>query len=253
MLRYALYDIRASILSTDRFFFGVALPIVFFLLFGAMQEYASQPMGDGNVAAYVMIGMALYGAVQNTVAISGSTVTELSSGWNRQLALTPLTTGKYLGAKALTALVISALPVIAVNIVGMFTGVEIPLNQQLAAGALTVLCGLVFAFYGIMMGLLIRNENAVSIANGLLVIMSFFGTVFSPLSTDLLKYARFTPLYGAAEIARYPFAAGQTIILGGGEDWFVTEPLWYAVVSLAVWAAIFLGVSALLMRRATRR
>ena len=30
MLRYALYDIRASILSTDRFFFGVALPIVFF-------------------------------------------------------------------------------------------------------------------------------------------------------------------------------------------------------------------------------
>ena len=252
MLRYALYDIRASILSTDRFFFGVALPIVFFLLFGAMQDYSSQPMGDGNVAAYVMIGMALYGAVQNTVAISGSTVTELSSGWNRQLALTPLTTGKYLGAKALTALVISAVPVIAVNIVGMFTGVEIPVNQQLAAGALTVLCGLVFAFYGIMMGLLIRNENAVSIANGLLVIMSFFGTVFSPLSADLLKYARFTPLYGAAEIARYPFAAGQTIILGG-EDWFVTEPLWYAVVSLVVWAAIFLGVSALLMRRATRR
>ena len=75
MLRYALYDIRASILSTDRFFFGVALPIVFFLLFGAMQDYSSQQMGDGNVAAYVMIGMALYGAVQNTVAISGSTVT----------------------------------------------------------------------------------------------------------------------------------------------------------------------------------
>lgn len=241
MLRYALYDIRASILSTDRFFFGVALPIVFFLLFGAMQDYSSQPMGDGNVAAYVMIGMALYGAVQNTVAISGSTVAELSSGWNRQLALTPL-----------TALVISAVPVIAVNIVGMFTGVEIPVNQQLAAGALTVLCGLVFAFYGIMMGLLIRNENAVSIANGLLVIMSFFGTVFSPLSTDLLKYARFTPLYGAAEIARYPFSAGQTII-SGGADWLVTEPLWYAVVSLIVWAAIFLGVSALLMRRATRR
>ncbi len=50
MLRYALYDIRASILSTDRFFFGVALPIVFFLLFGAMQDYSSQQMGDGNVA-----------------------------------------------------------------------------------------------------------------------------------------------------------------------------------------------------------
>ena len=38
MLRYALYDIRASILSTDRFFFGVALPIIFFLLFGAVES-----------------------------------------------------------------------------------------------------------------------------------------------------------------------------------------------------------------------
>lgn len=45
MLRYALYDIRASILSTDRFFFGVALPIVFFLLFGAMQDYSSSADG----------------------------------------------------------------------------------------------------------------------------------------------------------------------------------------------------------------
>ena len=89
-----------------------------------------------------------------------------------------------------------------------------------------------------------------SIVNGLLVII-FFGTVFSPLSTDLLKYARFTPLYGAAEIARYPFAAGQTII-SGGENWFVTEPLWYAVVSLVVggYLPVFL---LLLMRRATRR
>ena len=42
---------------------------------------------------------------------------------------------------------ISAVPVIAVNIVGMFTGVEIPVNQQLAAGALTVLCGLVGMVY----------------------------------------------------------------------------------------------------------
>ena len=113
----------------DRFFFGVALPIVFFLLFGAMGVCLPAD-GRGQRAAYVMIGMALYGAVQNTEQLAAAP-SELSSGWNRQLALTPLTTGKYLGAKTLTALVISAVPVIAVNIVGMFTGVEMPLNQQL--------------------------------------------------------------------------------------------------------------------------
>ena len=55
---------------------------------------------------------------------------------------------------------------------GMFTGVEMPLNQQLAAGALTVMCGLsLLRHHDGSVDL--RSENAVSIANGLLVVMSF--------------------------------------------------------------------------------
>ena len=96
----------------DRFFFGVATCLSSSSCsFGAMQGVLLPADGRGNVAAYVMIGMALYGAVQNTVTISGSTVTELSSGWNRQLALTPLTTGST-WVRTLVALVISAVPVI---------------------------------------------------------------------------------------------------------------------------------------------
>lgn len=91
-----------------------------------------------------------------------------------------------------------------------------------------------------------------SIANGLLVIRASSVPCSPAEHRPAEVRARFTPLYGAAEIARYPSPQVRPLFWVG-EDWFVTEPLWYAVVSLVVWAAIFLGVSALLMRRATRR
>ncbi|SUE45168.1 hypothetical protein [Rothia dentocariosa] len=66
-------------------------------------------------------------------------------------------------------------------------------------------------FFGLAIGLLVPSESAVGIANGVLVVFSFFGTLFAPLTKDLMPYARFTPLYGAAEISRYPFTQGSRL------------------------------------------
>lgn len=254
MFRYTLLDIRRTILSGSTLFYSVALPVIFYLLFGAMQPYSDYTVADGNAAAYVMIGMALYGAVNNTAAISAQTVNEISAGWGRQLALTPMSTTMFLAAKTILALVMCALPVVAVNITGSFTGVKIPLDQQVFSGVLTVLCGMVFSFLGIAMSLLIRSESAISITSGILVMLGFIGTIFTPLTSDLMSYARFTPIYGAAEIARYPFTRGLTIISGGSPtNWSMNEPLWYAVVNIAAWGVIFVTAAALLMRRSTRR
>lgn len=253
MLRYTLYEIRRTALSPTTLFYTVVMPIGLYLLFGALQDYSSVKIADGNAAAYVMVGMALYGAISSTVSISGLTVVENTAGWGRQLALTPLTTGKYLFSKAAVAFVMAALPVVAVNIAGRMTGIEMPLSQQILCAVLSIFCALVFAFMGLAVGLLIPSENAVSIANGVIVIFAFFGTLFAPLTKDLMPYARFTPLYGAAEISRYPFTQGLTIINGSGPDWNMVEPLWYGVVSFAAWGALFILATMLLMRRTTRR
>lgn len=253
MLRYTLYEIRRTALSPTTLFYTVVMPIGLYLLFGALQDYSSVKIADGNAAAYVMVGMALYGAISSTVSISGLTVVENTAGWGRQLALTPLTTGKYLFSKAAVAFVMAALPVVAVNIAGRMTGIEMPLSQQILCAVLSIFCALVFAFMGLAVGLLIPSENAVSIANGVIVIFAFFGTLFAPLTKDLMPYARFTPLYGAAGISRYPFTQGLTIINGSGPDWNMIEPLWYGVVSFAAWGALFILATMLLMRRTTRR
>lgn len=255
MFKYLLGEIRSSVLSFSSIFYILVMPVGLYILFGALQSYSSLKVADGNAGAYVMIGMALYGALLGTTAISGSTVMELTSGWGRQLALTPLTIPKYLLIKTGVAFIVAALPIIGVNIAGLFTGIKIPIDQQLACGALALVCSLPFAFLSIAMGLLIRNNNAVGITSGIMVPLAFFGTVFTPLTEALMPYARFTPLYGAAEIARYPFTRGLNIITGSSDpaNWSMTEPLWYALVNIGAWTLLFIIATLLLMRRATTR
>ena len=164
MLRYTLYEIRRSVLSPSSVFYTIILPVGLYMLFGALQDYAKVKVADGNASAYVMIGMALYGAISSTVSVSGLTVVENVAGWGRQLALTPMNTGKYLFSKCCVAFVMAAVPVIAVNIAARLTGIDMPLNQQIACAALSILCAMVFGFFGLAIGLLVPSESAVGIA-----------------------------------------------------------------------------------------
>ena len=61
-------------------FFSVGLPIFFYLIFGAMQEYGDQEMNGGNVSAFVMLGMAFYAGVVGAVGAAGTSVTDNRSG-----------------------------------------------------------------------------------------------------------------------------------------------------------------------------
>ncbi|MFK0727735.1 ABC transporter permease [Rothia sp. BD8] len=244
---YTLLDLRRVLTDRAGLFFSVALPVLFYLIFGAIQDYSDTPIGDGNTAAYVMIGMAVYGGVTAAAGSAGSTVVEQSTGWGRQLALTPLSPGRFLLSKTVVILVRSVLPVLAVNLAGLFTPAQMPAGQWIGTAALSVLVSLPFGFYGILFGQLFRSESAVSISSTALVILSFLGNVFSPLPQSLLEVGRFTPLYGPAALARYPLSDGIQGI--SDAPYSVTDPLWYAIINSVVWAAVFAVICAALLKR----
>nr|WP_257910378.1 hypothetical protein [Janibacter limosus] len=70
-------------------FFIAVLPAFMYVVFGAAQTFGKEEIGRGNVALYVMISMAVYGAVTATVSVGGSAAVERMQGWGRQLGLTP--------------------------------------------------------------------------------------------------------------------------------------------------------------------
>jgi ABC-2 type transport system permease protein len=93
---------------------------------------------------------------------------------------------------------------------------------------------LLFGAFGLFVGYLLPSENVTQVIAIALIVCSFGGALFIPLSQfphALATVARFTPLCGLNQLVHYPLA-------GGGFDWnwFVTVIAWLAIfVAGAVW------------------
>ena len=69
--------------------FILVMPAVFFLLFGLPQK--GQHFDNGaSVVAYILVSMAVYGAMLATTSGGAMVAVERAQGWSRQLRLTPL-------------------------------------------------------------------------------------------------------------------------------------------------------------------
>ncbi len=240
---FALLDLRRRLRSRVEMFFIVGLPAFMYLVFGLG---GGERVGSGNVAMYVMVSMAAYGAVSATTGVAGSAVLERTLGWGRQLALTPMRPLTFVAVKTAIAMVIAAVPIALIFAIGAATGARGTTSDWLLAGLIVWLGSSLFAIYGLAVVLMFRSENAVGIASGLIVIMAFLGNVFTPMSGLLLDIGRLTPLYGYAALARYPLTDGWTA--SGSHD-----PLWLPVANVIAWTVIFTALAVWGMRRGQER
>lgn len=246
---YLGLEVRRFVRDRAGLFFVVALPAFLYLVFGATQSDAASSLGNGNVALYVMLSMAAYGAVTATVSVGGAAAIERMQGWGRQLGLTPLPDLGFVAVKAALAVLVALLPVALIAVVGAATGASGTVAAW-ALGLSAVAAGsVVFALFGLCAGLAFRSEAAVSAASGMVVVLAFLGNVFVPLSGALLTFAKLTPLYGYAALARYPVTEGR-LISNDGSD-IGSDPLWVPLLNLGVWCAV-LGVAAVLLVRRGR-
>jgi ABC-2 type transport system permease protein len=240
---FAVLDLRRRLRSRAEMFFVVGLPAFMYVVFGLGSE---DPVGSGNVAMYVMVSMAAYGAVSATTSVAGSAVLERTLGWGRQLALTPMGAGSFVAVKAVIAMTVAAVPVALVFAIGAATGARGTTSDWLLAALLVWLGSALFAIYGVAVCSVFRSENAAGIASGLVVVMAFLGNVFSPMSGLMLDIGRFTPLYGYAALARYPLTDGWTA--SGSHD-----PLWLPVANVLAWTVIFATLAVWGVRRGRER
>lgn len=250
---YILMDFWRNLRNFANSFFIIVLPTVLFLIFGVSADWNDfmLPSGAGNVSAYTLVGIAVYGAAMATTSLAGSAAVELQQGWGRQLALTGMPHGLFVLAKSIIALVMAVFPVLLINVVGYFTATQMDTGRWFATAALTVIASLPFALYGLLAGLSFRSDAAVGAASGLLVVLGFLGNNFFPLDGVLLDIGRFTPMYGVTALARYPLTDGE--IMGTGEAGLGTDPLWGILLSIAAWSVVFALGCLLLQRRSTAR
>ena len=248
---YVFYNVKRLLSDWSLLAFGVGLPVVLYLVFGATLADMDVELAHGNLAAYVMISMAVYGGITGAVGQIGSVVVEASTGWSRQLALTPLTKARRIAGLVVPALVSIVLPVAAVFLTGFLTGSQMSAKAWATSFLFACLSSVPFTFYGSAVAYAFRSPTAVSIAATALVPLAFFGNMFAPISQTMLNIGVFTPLYGPAALSRYWLADGAQSI--SKDPWFVDHELWIGIVNIMMWAAVFVLATALLRKRTLER
>ncbi|MEM7096493.1 MAG: ABC transporter permease [Actinomycetota bacterium] len=250
-LTYLRLELRRLARDRVTIFFTVGLPGFLYLIFGAQPDYADDAVRDGNVAMWIMIAMAGYGAMTATTGIGGTAAIERMQGWSRQLGLTPMRDHEYVLVKAATAVVIAALPIGVVYALGAATGAQAPVEVWILSAIALILGASIFALYGLSFGLAFRSEAAVSAAGGSLVILSFLGNIFIPLTGWQLAVAKFTPLYGYVSLARHALTGGATVDPATGD--LIDLPLWQTVANVTVWTIVLAGAATWLVQRGRSR
>lgn len=234
-------ELRRMLRNRRTVIFTLVLPAALMLSFGGQSGW-DEKAGVGNVGAYILASMAMYGAALTAAAGGSMVALERSLGWSRQLRLTPLHPVAYILMKAFVALVMGALAIVAVNLVGILQGkAEMPTSTWLQCAILALICTLTFAALGVFVGYVVPGENAMQILGPGLALLSFLGGLFIPLSQyaeGVRLVAYWTPMYGVAEVVRAPLTH---------------ELPWYAVVNAVGWCALFVAGAAWRMSKDTAR
>jgi ABC-2 type transport system permease protein len=194
------------------------------------------------VAAFIMISMALYGAMLSTTGGGAMVAVERSQGWSRQLRLTPLTAPAYIVVKVVVAMTLGAVSVLVTYAAGLLSGAQMDTVVWIETALLAWVGSLVFAAFGVFMGYLLPSENVMQILGPVLALFAFLGGLFVPLDqlgSAFQTIAKFTPMYGLNQIVHAPLTGDA--------------PGWAAVVNVAVWLAVFAGGAAWRFRRDTAR
>jgi ABC-2 type transport system permease protein len=222
--------------------FTLVLPVVLYLMIGTSSHYGNETYGSGNVSAYILISMAAYGAALASTSGGAMVATERALGWSRQLRLTPLSPVAHVATKACVALVLGLGSVLAVNAVGILNGkAEMPVHVWIGAALIAWLGSVVFGAFGLFMGYLLPGENVMQVLGPAMAALAAIGGLWFPIDADTVMghISALTPMYGLAQLARWPLHGGAPHI-----SW---------VLNLLVWLAVFAGGAAWRMSKDTAR
>ncbi|WUQ09727.1 ABC transporter permease [Streptomyces sp. NBC_00250] len=237
MTAYVRLEVRRTLRDAGFVISTIGVPVMMYLLF--------TNLGDGDDGAYkkaAMVGMAAYGALGAALSLGTGVAEDKSTGWLRQMRITPMTPRQVVVGRALTGSVV-VLPAIAGVLVagGLANGVRMAAWQWGAVAVTLWLGSLPFSLLGLGNGyrLTAQTTGVVNVACslGLTVVGGlWFPVVLFP---DWLRtVSEFTPTNRFAEL-------GVAVTEG-------TAPGAAPLAVLLGWAALFGTYAAVSYRRSAR-
>ncbi|WP_435855804.1 ABC transporter permease [Streptomyces tanashiensis] len=234
---YVRLEVRRTLRDTGIVIGTVAVPVMMYLLF---TNLGGQNEEEWKTAS--MVGMAAYGALGAALSVGPGVAEDKSSGWLRQLRITPMTPRQVVTGRTLTGSVVVLPAIVGVLLAGgLVNGVHLAAWQWTAVALTLWLGSLPFTLLGIGNGyrLTAQTTGVVNIACNLG--LAVLGGLWFPVSLFpgwMRSLSAYTPTNRFAEL-------GVSIADGHA-------PAAAALAVVAVWAALFGAYATVSYRRSAK-
>ncbi len=237
---YYRYELLRSFRNWRFILFSLAYPVVLYFVVTGPQRHAHF---DGVAfPLYFMAGMATVGAMIAVISSGARIAADRSAGWTRQLRITPLTAGDYLGAKAACGFLMALLAIALVSLSGAALGVRLDAGEWTGMIGLMMVGLIPVAVLGILLGHVVTTDSLAPAVGGTIMLLALLGGAYGFLvakSGAVFDLIKALPSYWLVQ-------AGKTALGGSGwpaEGWIV----------IAVWTAVLAPLAVLVYRRDTGR
>ena len=223
--------------------FAILMPILMYLMFGNGQAYSDYSVGNGNVAAQVLVSMTLFGVLVAASSFAANVSLERVQGISRLYALTPLAPAAQLAGRIVAVLGVSLVVIAPTFTVGFFTDASMRFPTWVSSAAMILLATLVAVACGFGFGFAVRSDGAYAAASVVIVLSAFGAGMTIPLDqmgSFFQSAAPWTPLWGASQLALLPL---------NGWDQFTPQML----ANFAIWTGMFGAMALWGLRRDTGR
>jgi ABC-2 type transport system permease protein len=218
---------------------SIVLPSMFYAFIGLGQRNVSLgPPGSVTFGQYFLASMALYG-VANVMVLGFGISLANERGQKQDLLMksTPLPAYVYFIAKALSALAVALLAIVALGLFASIVGgVRLDASQWINLLVRAMLCSIPFIGLGFALGYLTSPNSAPAVTNLIYLPTAFASGLFFQLSLlpkFLQDVAPYLPLYRAAHLVWSSVGYPENDLTA---DWYYMAGFTVVFFLLAFWA-----------------
>jgi ABC-2 type transport system permease protein len=237
---YLRYEVLRNFRNWRFLFLTLAFPLVLYFAVASANRHAT--FNGIAFTVYFMAAMATLGTMASVVSSAAVIAADRSTGWTRQMRITPLTVGTYFSARVLNGYLRAVLTIVLVGLAGTALGVRLSATQWVTVVGLLLVGLIPFAVLGILLGHLLKADSSAVAMGGIVSLFALLGGVYGfqiAKSGPMFQVIKAIPSYWLVQ-------AAKTAIGHGGwpaEGWIV----------IAVWTLLLAALAVFVYQRDTHR
>ena len=237
---YLRYEVLRNFRNWRFLFLSLAFPLVLYFSVASANRHAT--FNGIAFTVYFMAAMTTLGTMASLVSSAVVIAADRSTGWTRQMRITPLTVGTYFGARVLNGYLRAVLTIVLVGLAGTVLGVRLSATQWVTVAGLLLVGLIPFAVLGILLGHLLKADSSAVAMGGIVTLFALLGGVYGfqiATSGPMFQVIKAIPSYWLVQAAKTALGHGSW----PAEGWIV----------IAVWTVVLTALAVFVYQRDTHR